>query len=206
MALTATAISALASAPVSAGSEGPDGVTVEIVTVNGSGCPKGTVAVAVSEDDTAFTVTYSDYLARTGGTSDPTDFRKNCQINLIVHVPQGFTYGIAAADYRGFASLQSGANGVEKANYYFQGDPTTTAISHQVKGPHGDNWQFRDEVPFGQIVYKKCGEHRNFNVNTEIRVNLGSSDPSKVSFMTMDSVDGSLKTVYHFAWKVCPRK
>ncbi|CAM5378677.1 hypothetical protein SALBM311S_06184 [Streptomyces alboniger] len=34
--------------------------------MNGSGCPQGTAAVAVSEDNTAFTVTYSDYLAQAG--------------------------------------------------------------------------------------------------------------------------------------------
>ncbi|MBO2446841.1 DUF4360 domain-containing protein [Actinomadura barringtoniae] len=211
MAVSAIALAmSMVAAPASAGTHGPrvpagpNGVTVEIVTVNGSGCPAGTVAVAVSEDSTAFTVTYSNYLARAGGTSDPVDFRKNCQLNLIVHVPQGFTYGIAAADYRGFASLEQGANGVEKASYYFQGDPTTTAISHQYTGAYADNWQSRDEVPFGQIVYKPCGEQRNFNVNTEVRVNLGTSDKTKVSFMTMDSTDGSLKTIYHFAWKTCP--
>ena len=44
---------------------------------------------------------------------------------------------------------------------------------------------------------------RNFNINTELRVTAGS-DPSKVSFMTMDSTDGDISTVYHLAWKECP--
>jgi hypothetical protein len=201
------AFTAMAAAPVSATSRptpGPDKITVEIVTVNGSGCPQGTAAVAVSEDNTAFTITYSDYLARVGGSSDPVDFRKNCQINLIVHVPQGFTYAISSADYRGFASLQPGATGVQRANYYFQGMPQTTLTTHSVKGQYSDNWQFTDTTDVAQLVYKPCGEHRNFNINTELRVNLGSSDPTKTSFMAMDSTDGSIKTTYHFAWKACP--
>lgn len=41
----------------------PDKIVIEVATVNGSGCPLGTAAVAVSQDNTAFTVTYSDYLA-----------------------------------------------------------------------------------------------------------------------------------------------
>ncbi|GAA1005886.1 hypothetical protein GCM10009564_11820 [Streptomyces thermogriseus] len=48
------------------------------------GCRKGTAAVAVSPDGTAFTVTCSDCLAQAGGNSDPTAFRKNCRLNLIV--------------------------------------------------------------------------------------------------------------------------
>jgi hypothetical protein len=35
-------------------------------------------------------------------------------------------------------------------------------------------------------------------------VNAGTSSPSKVSFMTMDSTDGDISTVYHMAWKECP--
>src|ERR671916_159064 len=87
----------------------PNHITIDIVTVNGSGCPAGTAAVAVSEDNKAFTVTYSDFLAQIGVGAKPTDFRKNCQLNLRVNVPQGFTYGIAQADYRGFGHLERGA-------------------------------------------------------------------------------------------------
>src|SRR5688572_12725799 len=83
----------------------PDKIVIKVATVNGSGCPRGTAAVAVSPDNTAFTVTYSDYLAQVGGGAPSNAFRKNCQLNLIVHVPGGFTYAIASVDYRGFASL-----------------------------------------------------------------------------------------------------
>jgi hypothetical protein len=69
----------------------PDRIIIDVVTVNGSGCRPNTAAVAVSPDNTAFTVTYSEYLAQVGVGSKPTDFRKNCQLNLRVHVPQGFT-------------------------------------------------------------------------------------------------------------------
>ncbi|MEU0276668.1 DUF4360 domain-containing protein, partial [Streptomyces sp. NPDC006307] len=93
----------------------PDKIVIEVATVNGSGCPLGTAAVAVAPDNTAFTVTYSDYLAQVGVGAEPTDFRKNCQLNLVVHVPQGFTYAVASADYRGYASLAAGASAVQKA-------------------------------------------------------------------------------------------
>ncbi|GGX65286.1 DUF4360 domain-containing protein [Streptomyces hiroshimensis] len=185
----------------------PDKIVIEIATVNGSGCPAGTAAVAVAPDNTAFTVTYSDYLAQVGVGSKPTDFRKNCQLNLIVHVPQGFTYAIASADYRGYAKLEPGATGTQKASYYFQGSSTTTPSSHVFRGSYADNWQATDRVDVAALVWAPCGEKRNFNINTELRVNAGSSDPSKTtSFMTMDSTDGDINTIYHLAWKECPRK
>ncbi len=181
----------------------PDKIVIKVATVNGSGCPQGTAAVAVSADNTAFTVTYSDYLAQAGGNSDPTAFRKNCQLSLLVHVPSGFTYAIASADYRGFASLQPGATGTQKASYYFQGSPNTEQRSHPCSGPYDDNWQATDETDWAQLVYAPCGVQRNFNINTELRVSAGSSS-DEVSFMTMDSTDGDISTVYHLAWKECP--
>ncbi|GAA1919243.1 hypothetical protein GCM10009716_30030 [Streptomyces sodiiphilus] len=77
-----------------------DGMVIELVSVYGSGCPEGSAAVAVSPDNTAFTVTYSEYLAQVGVGAKPTDFRKNCQLNLAVRVPQGFTYAVFGVDYR----------------------------------------------------------------------------------------------------------
>lgn len=183
----------------------PDKIVIDVATVNGTGCPAGTAAVAVSPDNEAFTVTYSQYTAKVGIGAGPTEFRMNCQINLKVHVPQGFTYGIAQADYRGFASLAKGATALERARYYFQGNSPTDYVDHTLKGPFGDDWQYTDSTEVGAIVYQPCGEFRNFNINTQLRVDAGTSDPKKTtSFITMDSTDGSIKTTYHFAWKKCP--
>jgi hypothetical protein len=182
----------------------PDKIVIDIATVNGSGCPKDTAAVAVSQDNTAFTVTYSQYLAQVGGGAPPTAARKNCQLNLIVHVPHGFTYAIASADYRGYASLAPGASSTEKASYYFQGSPQTASRTHNFGGPYEDNWQATDETDWAQLVWAPCGVQRNFNINTELRVNKGTSAPGATSYMTMDSTDGDISTIYHLAWKECP--
>ncbi|GAA4030094.1 DUF4360 domain-containing protein [Allokutzneria multivorans] len=179
----------------------PGKITVDVVSVNGSGCPAGTAAVAVNHDNTAFTVTYSRYLAQAGGGADPTEIRKNCQLNLRVNVPQGFTYAVAQADYRGYANLASGASGIEQANYYFTGTSPTAHVRHTFRGPFNDNWQATDKTAIADLVYAPCGEQRNLNVNSELRVSKGSSTGH--SFMSMDSTDGSVNTIYHFAWKKC---
>ena len=204
MAATGLALSMITSGVSAPASPPPSGqITVDVVTVNGSGCPAGTATVAVARDNSAFTVTYSDYLAQVGPQSSPVDVRKNCQLALRVHVPQGFTYAIAEADYRGFAHLEPGATGQEKANYYFQGMPQTASVSHQFTTPLDDDWQETDATDIASLVYKPCGEERNFNINTELRVGLGTSDPQKTSFVAMFSTDGGIATTYHFAWKTC---
>ncbi|GAA0472889.1 DUF4360 domain-containing protein [Streptomyces stramineus] len=183
----------------------PDKIVIDVVTVNGSGCPAGSAHVSVSPDNTAFTVTYSTYIAQVGLGAKPTDFRKNCQLGLNVHVPQGFTYAVARADYRGFAHLEKGATGLERANYYFQGMQQTAFMNHHFTGPLNDDWQTSDTTDIDALIYHPCGAKRNFNINTELRVDAGTSDPTKTnSFMAMDSTDGNINTVYHFAWKTCP--
>ncbi|MEU5693009.1 DUF4360 domain-containing protein [Actinosynnema sp. NPDC020468] len=179
----------------------PDYVTVDVVTVNGSGCPAGTSAVAAADDRTAFTVTYSAFLAEAGGSSGPTEFRKNCQLVLQLGYPQGFTFGISKADYRGFAHLQAGATGVEQGNYYFSGTSPTSRKTHTFHGPLSDDWQATDTTEWASIVYAPCGEKRLFNANTELRVLAGSSQGT--SFLALDSTDGSVSTRYHFSWKRC---
>lgn len=179
-------------------------ITIDLVTINGSGCPAGTAAVAASPSNTSFTVTYSDYLAQVGVGASSTDFRKNCQLSLLIHIPQGFTYAIAQADYRGFAHLVNGATGLQRASYYFMGTSPTVPVSHNFAGPYSDNFQTTDATDVAALVFAPCGEDRNLNVNTELRVSAGDSDPTKTtSFMAMDSTDANVSTTYHLSWKQC---
>ncbi|WP_242910913.1 DUF4360 domain-containing protein [Actinomadura terrae] len=196
------ALAALTAAPASAAPAIPDGVTVEVATVNGSGCPKGTSAVVISEDRTAFTVSYSDYHAYAGGDATPVDSRKNCQLSVNVHVPDGYTYAISGAEHRGFTGLEAGATGLLRTNYYFQGLPRDTTADHQVRGPEVKNWEFNDRIPAPQLDYKPCGVSRNLNLNTELVVDQKGSDGKKTSFMSMDSTHSSAR--YYFEWKRCP--
>ncbi|MEU9300981.1 DUF4360 domain-containing protein [Streptomyces sp. NPDC048269] len=196
--------SAGASAPAPAAKAPSDQVTVDVASVNGSGCRPGSAAVAVSPDNSAFTVTYSEYVAQAGGGAPAVEGRKNCQLSLVVHVPQGYTYAVAQVDYRGFGSLQEGAIGTQKASYYFQGMSQTAQRTHKFTGALDDNWQATDTTGVQALAFAPCGEQRNFNINTELRAEVGTSDPSQTSFMALDSTDGAINSVYHFSWKQCP--
>ncbi len=132
--LALIASSLIAASPASAGNilEDPpaDKMVIDLVAMAGSGCRPGSADVAVSPDNTAFTAIYSDYLAQAGPGIASTEGRKNCQLNVLVHVPQGFSFAITKVDYRGYGLLQTGAVASQRANYYFQGmtqapSPTT---------------------------------------------------------------------------------
>jgi hypothetical protein len=176
-------------------------ITVEVVSVNGSGCPAGTAFVRPLADNTGFTVRYSSYVASVGGSARPVDFRKNCQISLLVHIPQGFTYAVARADYTGTARLARGATALERANYYFQGSPVNNYSDHEFSGPLYNRWSASDTAESATLVYAPCGEDHILNVNTELRVDNGTS--AAASSIRMTAASGGVNSIYNFSWKQC---
>ncbi|TCO53740.1 DUF4360 domain-containing protein [Actinocrispum wychmicini] len=201
--LLSLALAAFTITPQAAVDEVPAGhVTVDIVSVNGSGCPVGTTEIAVADDNSEFTVTHhGDFTARVGPGVDPTDSRKNCQLALSVNVPSGFTFGIIRADYRGDVSLRDGAVALQRALYYFQGMSDTTSRSHPFRGPIVSDWHTTDATDPGSVIFAPCGQDRLFNINTELRVNAGTSGAT--SSISMDSPDRNPNAHYRFVWKRC---
>jgi hypothetical protein len=180
-------------------------IVVDVTSVNGSGCPGGSADVDVSAGNTTLTVTYSDFSpAWAGQGADPTDFRKNCQISLHVRVPDGFTYALTQAEYRGFAHLARGATAVQSTSAYFMGMSETIQRSRTFEGPFSDYWAATHRVDHGDLAWHPCGGDRNLNINTALRVSAGSAEPSRASFITLGSPpNGSVRAVFHLAWRWC---
>ena len=164
---------------------------LEIVTVNGSGCRAGDADVTT--DGRTFTVGYHEFLARAGGGSSPVDLRKNCQINIRVHVPQGYTYGLARTTYEGYAHLQEGATGLSRISTYLQGSSATATVSQSFTGPFSDSWQTHYRPNSTEIQWSPCGTPRNININAEVRVSLGSADPDRLNFAIVESSRGAVR-------------
>jgi hypothetical protein len=179
-------------------------IRVHVVTVNGSGCPPGTAVVAAAPDNTAFTVVYRDYRAAVGAGARPIDMRRNCQLGVRVDLPQGYTFAIARADYRGSAHLEAGVSGIQRAGYYFQGMSQTAVSSHLFRGPYHQVWQATDSAPVAALTFRPCGQSRILNINTSLIVIGGSANPqTTTSFMRMDSTRGGVNTIYHVQWRRC---
>jgi hypothetical protein len=179
-------------------------VGIDLITANGTGCAKGTVAIAMSADNTAFTVSYSGYLAQVGVVARPNDARKHCQLNLHIRVPDGFTYAIESVIHRGFASLAPGATGLHRARYHLQDQTPPAFLEHSISGPLADDWQATDPVGSAGPAFAPCGAPRNLNVHSELEVIPGTSNTATTtSFMALDTTDGAFQTTYRLTWKAC---
>jgi hypothetical protein len=113
----------------------PDPTLVHIngVTYGGTGCPQGTVGIAISADKTTMTLIFDSYVASLGPTVAVTENRKNCQLNIDLLYPSGFQYSIFSADYRGYAALDSGVTGTIKSTYYFSGSTSQVSICLRIR-------------------------------------------------------------------------
>lgn len=175
-------------------------ITVDVVAVNGSGCPAGTATARVAPDNTGFHINFSSFIARDGGTASPTAFRRNCQVGVAVHVPQGFTYAVASNEYRGRALLPSGASALVRTNYYFQGvDQPNNVVDHNIFGALNGAWRTKDVTAVTDLVYAPCGSDLVLNINTELRVD----SPSAASWISLRTTDGDVDTLVQFGWKTC---
>jgi hypothetical protein len=179
----------------------PGRIVVDLVSVTGTGCPAGSAAITLSPDNSGFVVTFSRYSAQVGVGTSTMDYRKNCQLSISVHQPQGFSFALTQATYAGYAYLEKGAIATERSNYYFQGDKQTSAITHSFTGPFDDSWQLTDTIDAASQIYSPCGEQRALNINTELRIAAGTSDPrTTTSYITMDS---TRTDSYQLAWRTC---
>ncbi|MCU7728446.1 DUF4360 domain-containing protein [Actinoplanes sp. KI2] len=201
VALSALAVPGISHADETSAPPAAGQVTLDVQTVNGSGCPAGTASVAMQPDNTGFRIRYTDFRAEDGGNADPTAIRKNCQVNLLVHIPQGFTFAIARADYTGRAHLEAGATALERSNYYFQGSSDNSYADHTFAGPLDGSWRATDITATTDLVYAPCGVTRSLNINTELRVNAGAS--AAKSYISMRTSDGDVYTLVQFQWKQC---
>lgn len=202
-ALCAAVFACLAVLPASANAATsqvvPPYFTVSPLSVNGSGCPPNSAAVSQASDNT-FTITYSQYQAEAGQGAPIGAFRRNCQINVRVGVPQGWTFGITEVDYRGYAHMGYGARGLLTASYYFAGLPATLYQRHELRGYRDGDYEFSDRAAV--LAWAPCHFNTTLNVNTALQA-YQATDPSDVTLMTVDSTDVNMSTVYHLGFRRC---
>lgn len=180
----------------------PDYVSVRSIAYAGSGCPAGSVAENISPDLQAFTLLFDNYIAEVGPGVSAREKRKNCQINIDLDFPQGWSYTIFTVDYRGYMSLENKVVGTQKSSYYFQGSRATASLQSVFRGPYDNDYQIRDTLGLSAVVWSPCGASRALNINTQVRVD-NNRNRRGFGLATIDSIDGQLAHIYGIQWRRC---
>ncbi|KAJ3306186.1 hypothetical protein HDV03_000420 [Kappamyces sp. JEL0829] len=188
--------------------QGPDPSQVYVngLTYGGSGCPAGSVASSFANDRKTFTLIFDSFIASSGTGIPVTENRKNCQINVDMHYPQGWSYAIVSVDYRGYVAIPAGVTATQKANYYFSGQTqqvSTEATFFDAKKDIAKDYLNHNSIDVASIVWSPCGASANGNVNAQVRLTGTPQALAKGAQITVDSIDGKVEQIYSFQWKQC---
>jgi hypothetical protein len=137
-----------------------------------------------------------------------------------MRVPAGWSFTVYGLQVRGYASLENGAVGVQKAASSFGAMRPQEIGRIRLDGPFNDDYQLSSNLPLDAVEWSRCGGHertRRFNLKTAISVRpmrgftdaqgdvddpaLGRSFPR--GLLTVDAVDGALAHEYRVGWRRC---
>jgi len=164
-------------------------VTLQVVAVNGSGCPANSSVTTDVPDKTAFSVSFSQFKA-TGGSY------KNCTLTIKVGIPAGWTYSVYEVINRGYGVLDKGASGRILMNSWFTGFPWTLRADQTFNGPYDDFWQ--TDSTASALAFAPCGASANLILNDTLRV----AGPT-TSSMELFAQDARVSTTFLLKWKQC---
>jgi len=127
-----------------------------------------------------------------------TQNRKFCQLNVGLHVPNGWSYTVAEVTYRGYADLDSGVVGTQTSTYYFSGNAQQATASTSYYGPYADDYLVADAIGISSLVWSQCNANVALNIKDAVRLN-GSGN----GLMTADSIDGKLSHIFGLQFRQC---
>ncbi|KAG2023726.1 hypothetical protein CC2G_001346 [Coprinopsis cinerea AmutBmut pab1-1] len=181
----------------------PPGFAITKQTVNGSGCPPGSTFYVLNGDKSAVTVGFSRYYAEVGPNIPISSNRRNCQLTWSVNVPPGFSFGLAAVDYRGWYQLDDKVTASQQSSYYFQGHLAQATARSELVGPvAGRDYLYQDQFDLVSTVLSPCGTSTVLNIQTDLRTN-NSKNPRGYGYIATDSINATLTQTFHFKWQTC---
>lgn len=174
----------------------------------GSGCPNGTVAIALSTDNRAVSIVFDQFTSEAGDHANTKISQKSCRLLIPITAPEGYHMAVAQLDYRGFKSLPQHTHAQLKAIHQVRHasvnkhGPKIKTVEN-FKGPNTDDFFLSATLENKAIANNKvCGGTYNLEIEIELAV---KSPQGEQVVLTLDSVDGEFKdgVDYHLQWEKC---
>jgi hypothetical protein len=171
-------------------------------TYSGSGCPTNSIGLTLSQDSSAMTVIFDNFIATSGQNVKTREARKQCTINIDLDFENGWTYAISDVTYRGYVNVPLSLNAVVSSRYDFG---TSQKQEYQkVFNDYDDSYLFSISVPDSEQEWSKCKKNGNPKQNGRIRTTLElKGDLKQDGIITVDSLDRKVVQVYAIDWKKC---
>jgi len=168
-----------------------------------NGCPSGSYSAVNSPDGTTLSILFDNFSITSGQGPSGAPGRKFCNIQVPLHLPDGYTLGIYKVDYRGFSHLSSKQYSELFVDYALGAHNKSRNFHRKTKGPYDGDFLFTETIGAGLMKRVGCGEEAVLNVSAAIELNT-SLQPGE-AMTALDSVDGAPKggLIYYFDFKKC---
>jgi hypothetical protein len=183
---------------------GADDIALLDPSYGGSGCPQGTVGVALSPDQKALSVVFDSFVAEAGKSAGKTLDRKSCNLIVPIHIPQGMSVSVLKVDYRGYVFAPKGTQAQFNVEYFLKSFNSQNAgpkSAKTFKGLYDDEYMLTNDLALSAIVWSACGEDVNLRINSSIMARTNGKKEDVLA--TVDSTDIAAGLVYHLQWQKC---
>jgi hypothetical protein len=167
----------------------------------GSGCAEGDGTVAQLTDldgnglPEQLTILFAkDYTAARGPGIGFAEQRRNCNLLVYAHQPDGYQVGVASALHAGYAHLPEGTSGTQRTFFAFTFYSDTVSRETNLTGAFEDRYQRQDGSAGAGLVWLPCGLDAPLNIRTDVYLQGESNLPAT---MSLDSLATNL------TWRRC---
>lgn len=176
-----TILTLLAALPVAAQSPNPNLPYIQSISYGGTGCPQGSVAQSFNPERVEATLMFDRYIASTGPIIPLTEARKNCQINVNLHVPSTPSSTCLSTDYSGYLQLPASSTATQGAIYYSQGGQVADNNT-PYQGPVAKDYVDSDDV---SLEFDGGASVVPVNINSQIRIDGTGSAQATTDSVTI---------------------
>jgi hypothetical protein len=183
--------------------EAPSRFRILDIRSAGSGCPEGSVATNISDDQEAFTLSFNSFFAEIGPDVARDERRKSCRMSFVTQHEPGWEFAVVGITQRGAVSLEEGVHAKQSMRY---GLP----LRHQIqstffRGPIDQDYSQNYRVAFSDLQWTGC-KRRPWGgqvYSLQSSIELGSRSADARGLFTVDSIDGEVKQVFDIVWRRC---
>lgn len=178
-------------------------IQIKSLQANGNGCPVGSTTKLLVDTDGSgsadfFQVTFSAFTVNKPGVS-----AKNCIVEAVIGIPQGWSYSLIDVQYSGYADIASNHIGRIQTTYNFPFFSNSVTTYKDLNGTFVGDYAKTDTLGLLAAVWSPCGKTAALNMNTRISLRQKPSTTGGESFMDVERQSGLLTQVFSLQWKKC---
>ena len=179
------------------------------ITYAGSGCPDKSIKQTLknNEDGNIASLTFSNYEASIGPNTPAHEYRKFCEIEIDIDIPQGYQFSYTPVDYSGVMKLDNGVQGYQSAKYKFNifGREYNSEVKSEFSGPSNAHFVMKDAIPEDDYTeWSECSRTSSkgtASVRNEIFIQGQESNLKGV--ISIDDMGQGSQHFYGLAWRKC---